>query len=552
LYEVLAKEIPNKGLAMQVHLERKLYSAGEMIKARSLVIERFSGEPQTKDLLLSELQALEALHAATSEKNFALNKLKEVAFGSGTESKPTLFASDDLAEIHGHIDDDIDNEEPSGAQPRKRRKKNQLNIIAPVRTEKVCLHTHEAGETCPNCSTGRLYNDKPRTRKMVVSTSFVEIVIAELETLRCRSCEHSEQAIEPKLFQQGHAGLHASIIALLANLRYCQGMTSWRIQDFTQNMGLRIDDSRQFQAFYWAAQNIKPVFESLELAAANSKLVCRDDSPMKIILLRRMLKLKKLSKNTSPPGGRMGINTTAMRCVTPENHQLVLYKTTNKHCGENFGELLLFRETEDPLISMSDALASNDSYKTNHTVKTAYCLVHARRNFYDLRDYYPADTEFVLSRIAEIYKVDEESKSCTPDERLRAHQEVSKPLFEELLNHASKMIESLEPNSYRFKAWNYLLKHQDELTLFYKIAGVPLDNNTTERALKKAIRHRKNSLFFQTQNGAQVGDILMSMMETAQLNSLSPVRYLQTLLENWDVLHTEPESWLPWNQRFQN
>ena len=248
----------------------------------------------------------------------------------------------------------------------------------------------------------------------------------------------------------------------------------------------------------------------------------------------------------------MGINTTAMRCVTPENHQLVLYKTTNKHCGENFGDLLLFRESEEPLTSMSDALSSNDSYKTQHTVRTAYCLVHARRNFYDLRDYYPADTEFVLGRIAEIYKVDEESKASTPDERLRAHQGVSKPLFEELLNHASKMVESLEPNSYRFKAWNYLLKHQNELTLFYKIAGVPLDNNTTERALKKAIRHRKNSLFFQTQNGAQVGDILMSMMETAQLNSLSPVRYLQTLLENWDVLHSEPESWLPWNPRFQD
>jgi ribosomal protein S17 len=69
--------------------------------------------------------------------------------------------------------------------------------------------------------------------------------------------------------------------------------------------------------------------------------------------------------------------------------------------------------------------------------------------------------------------------------------------------------------------------------------------------LKKAIRHRKNSLFFQTQNGAQVGDTLMSIMETAQLNSLSPVRYLQTLLENWKTLHSEPESWLPWAARFQ-
>lgn len=536
---------------MQLHLERKLYSATEMIKARGLIVERLQDDPRSLEIALYALDSADALNAATSEKNIALNKLREIAFGSGTENGPTLFPKDELAEIKDEAENAPVVDTAEDQPPRKRRKKHQLNIIAPVRTEKVCLHNHSAGETCPNCSTGKLYNDKPRTRKTIVSTSFVEIVIAEMETLRCRSCEHSEQAPEPEVIQQSHAGLHASVIALLANLRYCQGMTSWRIQDFTQNMGLRIDDSRQFQAFEWAAQQISPVFESLEHAAANAKLVCRDDSPMKIILLRRMLKHQKLSKNTTPPGGRVGINTTAMRCVTPEGHQIVLYKTTNRHCGENFGELLLFRESAETLISMSDALSSNDSYKTQHDVHTAYCLVHARRNFYDLRDYYPADTEFVLSRISAIYKIDEEYKCCTPDERFRAHLEGSKPIFEELLAHARTLVQKLEPSSYRFKAWNYLLKHQNELTLFYRIAGVPLDNNTSERALKKAIRHRKNSLFFQTQNGAQVGDTLMSIMETAQLNSLSPVRYLQTLLENWKTLHSEPESWLPWAARFQ-
>ncbi|MGD0222395.1 MAG: transposase [Terriglobia bacterium] len=32
--------------------------------------------------------------------------------------------------------------------------------------------------------------------------------------------------------------------------------------------------------------------------------------------------------------------------------------------------------------------------------------------------------------------------------------------------------------------------------------GAPLDNNICERALKKAILHRKNSLFYKTRNGA--------------------------------------------------
>ncbi|MCY2991432.1 MAG: transposase, partial [Planctomycetota bacterium] len=39
-----------------------------------------------------------------------------------------------------------------------------------------------------------------------------------------------------------------------------------------------------------------------------------------------------------------------------------------------------------------------------------------------------------------------------------------------------------------------------------------LDNNLCERALKMAIRHRKNSLFYKTLRGAAVGDLYMSLI----------------------------------------
>jgi hypothetical protein len=35
-----------------------------------------------------------------------------------------------------------------------------------------------------------------------------------------------------------------------------------------------------------------------------------------------------------------------------------------------------------------------------------------------------------------------------------------------------------------------------------------------ERALKKAILHRKNSLFYNTRKGAQMGDLFMSLIHT--------------------------------------
>ncbi len=64
----------------------------------------------------------------------------------------------------------------------------------------------------------------------------------------------------------------------------------------------------------------------------------------------------------------------------------------------------------------------------------------------------------------------------------------------------------VEPNSSLGQAIKYLLKHWDPLTLFLRVPGVPLDNNLCEQALKMAIRHRKNSLSYKTQRGADVGD----------------------------------------------
>jgi transposase len=79
--------------------------------------------------------------------------------------------------------------------------------------------------------------------------------------------------------------------------------------------------------------------------------------------------------------------------------------------------------------------------------------------------------------------------------------------------------------------------------------GAPLDNNICERALKMAILHRKNSIFYKTLNGARVGDLFMSLIHTCQLNGVNALDYLQTLSKHSAELAAAPEQWLPWNYR---
>ena len=139
----------------------------------------------------------------------------------------------------------------------------------------------------------------------------------------------------------------------------------------------------------------------------------------------------------------------------------------------------------------------------------------------------------------------------TPEERLLFHQQKSLPLMDGLHDWCQQQLDQrkVEPNSGLGKAIQYLLRHWQELTLFLRQAGAPLDNNICERALKKAILHRKNALFYRTENGAKVGDLFMSLIHTAELSGVNPFDYLTELLRHATELKTQASRWMPWNYR---
>jgi hypothetical protein len=123
--------------------------------------------------------------------------------------------------------------------------------------------------------------------------------------------------------------------------------------------------------------------------------------------------------------------------------------------------------------------------------------------------------------------------------------------MEELHTWLTRQFEErlVEPNSALGGAISYLLRHWEKLTLFLRKAGAPLDNNICERALKKAILHRKNSLFYKTETGAMVGDMFMSLIYTCQLCGANPFDYLTQLQRHATTLAASPQDWMPWNYR---
>jgi hypothetical protein len=166
---------------------------------------------------------------------------------------------------------------------------------------------------------------------------------------------------------------------------------------------------------------------------------------------------------------------------------------------------------------------------------------------------FPAECRFVLETLGEVYGYDDQAREhgLSAEDRLDFHQKHSAPVMEKL--HAWLNVQfdekRVEPNSGLGKAISYLLRHWVKLTLFLRQAGAPLDNNVVERGLKKAILHRKNSLFYKTRNGARMGDLFMSLIHTCELNRANPLDYLTELQRHTEELKANPSEWLPWNYR---
>jgi len=137
-------------------------------------------------------------------------------------------------------------------------------------------------------------------------------------------------------------------------------------------------------------------------------------------------------------------------------------------------------------------------------------------------------------------------------QRLRLHQAHSRPIMDKLYGwmEAQLAMKKTEPNSGLGKAIQYMLRHWRALTLFLAFARSSAGQNTIcERALKKAILHSENSLFFKTLHAAQVGELYMSLIHTCELSGANPFDYLTELQRHSEQLQQDPKGWMPWNYR---
>ena len=277
--------------------------------------------------------------------------------------------------------------------------------------------------------------------------------------------------------------------------------------------------------------------------AAASGLLHADDTKVRILSCIKENKTKKKGERT----GTFTTGVVAGPIIGAEGPRVALYFSGRDHSGENVAKLLALRPEElGPPIRVGDAGSSN--LVGNLKVVDAGCWSHARTHFVEIQEQFPDECKHVLDQIRKIYRVDRAAQGKSPAERLKLHQQKSEPVVERLAAWMKDRLERrlTEPNSSLGRAFTYVLGHLAVLTTFLRVAGVAIDNNSSERGLRRSALHRRNSLFCRNEIGAWIGDVIMSVGQTCALHQVNPIEYLTEVVTNAAQVREDPSRWLPW------
>jgi transposase len=512
---------------------------------------------------------------AIQKATFNMKQLRQLLFGPGREGKATpeseaSSSSDELGQAEGSpspwpVDEAVLDAEvvqsaegPSASEVEASKDKGghrkgtgRLGAAAYMGAEHTeCRHEElEVGQRCPVCGQGTLYELPPGSEIRIDGHALLSAMHYELQKLRCSACGEIFTASLPP--EVGTAKDRARARAVLVVSRYYLGLPFYRLQGYQAMLGVPVPDSTQWDQIEKVGDCCYVVFDYLEFLAAQGELIHQDDTSVRIVTLiqeNQAIHAQAAAQGLSRPKERTGMFTTAL-VVKVGERTICLYYSGRCHAGENLEALLKQRQADqEPPLVMSDALSHNEV--ASPLVIRCHCLAHGRRQFSDLEAIFPTECRVVLDVLKQVFDHDEEAREqhMSPPARLTYHQEVSRPLMDELKGWLEQQVADrlVEPNSALGQAISYMQSHWTTLTRFLSIPGAPLDNNLAERVLKLFIRQRHNSLFYKTEYSAYIASVLTSLIVTCIYAGINVLDYLVALQEHRAEVFADPAAWLPW------
>ncbi len=366
--------------------------------------------------------------------------------------------------------------------------------------EELCT-LDEADQSCPKCGGELGAWDGQFGQAEVVDVITRKFVLRQIkrQKYRCACCTHIETALhdEPRLTPGGR---YSNTFAVeVAVDKYADHLPLERQVRRMRREGLDVSSQALWDQIAALAKALEPAYEKLKAFVLSQGVIGADETHWRLL----------------------GKGKKRWWVWALCSEEAVYYELAESRSGQQAASL--FRSYEG--IAITDGYAAYKACKKqNPSLRIAHCWSHVRRKFVECEEQHPDECKKVLDLIAELYAIEKDVRGSPPEQIQARRQSESKPITQQILQ-ASADVRAL-PGSPIRKAFEYMHKLWDGLTIFLSDPAVPLDNNGTERALRGVVLGRKNHYGSKSERGTKVAAILYSLIESAKLAGVEPREYL--------------------------
>ena len=510
---------------------------------RSLILEREQQKQRATDLqgeTLRQTKRAEELYLQNLRLQLELERYKKWYYGPRADR---LSSSQDLAQALLEFGEQLqakavhpEDIPPNKAEPeyelrrvkRRRGRRNLANFEKlPVTTQVYELSAEQ--RQCPGCGVVR--------KEIGADESWqIEYVPGRFERLHhvrkkyaCPGCEgvgekpQMEVAAKPDAaIEKGMAG--PGLLAYIVSSKYSDYLPLYRLENIFERQGFEI--SRATQSIWCGdvADLVEPLYELMAERVRQSHVVATDDTIMPML---------SVGKTKS---ARMWVY------VGDETHAYNIFDFTLNRGRD--GPKYFLGDYQQVLLA--DGYGGYDGVVAGNAITRAGCWSHSRRKFVDAEKVAPEIAREAVDLIGALFRVERQAKDFSVEQRLALRQAKSAPVLAQLREKLLEWKEQLLPKHPMAEAVNYALNQWDELNVFCSDGAVPIDNNVSEREMKRIILNRKNSLFVGNPRGGRTAAILASLTSTCRRHEVDPQLYLTQLLMNLpQAKMSELSDWLP-------
>src|ERR1700727_1951455 len=421
--------------------------------------------------------------------------------------------------------------EPEEELRRVKRRKGRRNLAnfenLPSTT---CVHElSEQERACPCCGVERKEIGADESWQVEYLPGHFVRIHHLRKKYACPGCESNgnnpqmETAAKPETaIDKGMAG--PGLLAYIVTSKFSDYLPLYRLEDIFERQGFEI--SRATQSIWCGdvADLVEPLYELMAERIRQSHVVATDDT---------IMPMQSVGKTKS---ARMWVYVGDE--ANPYN---VFDFPLNR--GRD-GPKYFLRDYERVLLA--DGYGGYDGVVAGNAITRAGCWSHARRKIVDAEKVAPEIAREAVELIGALFRVERKAKDCSVDQRLVLRQAESAPVLAQLREKLLGWKEQLLPKHPMADAINYVLNQWAELNVFCNDGAIQLDNNVSEREMKRVILNRKNSLFVGNPRGGRTAAILASLTSTCRRHEVDPQLYLTQLLMNLpETKMSELSDWLP-------